>query len=130
MNWSDLHVAAAPALALCVALGLAALVKAHLLSRLLGAPVNVWRWALVWAAILATVVGIAATHVPEWAELIFGIPLILGAYCAVIWSKGFGPEDRELFRKARRSEEHTSELQSLMRSSYAVFCLKKKRKMR
>src|SRR3546814_1038871 len=27
-----------------------------------------------------------------------------------------------------RSEEHTSELQSLMRSSYAVFCLKKKRK--
>src|SRR3546814_3087207 len=28
---------------------------------------------------------------------------------------------------ARRSGEHTSELQSLMRSSYAVFCLKKKR---
>src|SRR3546814_1928854 len=28
-----------------------------------------------------------------------------------------------------RSEEHTSELQSLMRSSYAVFCLKKKRKI-
>src|SRR3546814_1026904 len=27
----------------------------------------------------------------------------------------------------RRSEEHTSELQSLMRSSYAVFCLKKQR---
>src|SRR3546814_11623480 len=29
-------------------------------------------------------------------------------------------------RAARRSEEHTSELQSLMRISYAVFCLKKK----
>src|SRR3546814_2318932 len=29
-----------------------------------------------------------------------------------------------------RSEEHTSELQSLMRSSYAVFCLKKKKKER
>src|SRR3546814_2436936 len=28
--------------------------------------------------------------------------------------------------QARRSEEHTSELQSLMRISYAVFCLKKK----
>src|SRR3546814_7400798 len=28
---------------------------------------------------------------------------------------------------ADRSEEHTSELQSLMRSSYAVFCLKKKK---
>src|SRR3546814_2665409 len=29
-------------------------------------------------------------------------------------------------RLRRRSEEHTSELQSLMRTSYAVFCLKKK----
>src|SRR3546814_7255061 len=29
-------------------------------------------------------------------------------------------------RDCRRSEEHTSELQSLMRTSYAVFCLKKK----
>src|SRR3546814_7293406 len=28
---------------------------------------------------------------------------------------------------ANRSEEHTSELQSLMRTSYAVFCLKKKK---
>src|SRR3546814_7861836 len=33
-------------------------------------------------------------------------------------------------RAVRRSEEHTSELQSLMRNSYAVFCLKKKTKMR
>src|SRR3546814_2816183 len=31
---------------------------------------------------------------------------------------------------AQRSEEHTSELQSLMRISYAVFCLKKKKKKR
>src|SRR3546814_956302 len=30
--------------------------------------------------------------------------------------------------RIRRSEEHTSELQSLMRISYAVFCLKKKTK--
>src|SRR3546814_8698043 len=30
--------------------------------------------------------------------------------------------------RARRSEEHTSEIQSLMRISYAVFCLKKKKK--
>src|SRR3546814_2051122 len=30
--------------------------------------------------------------------------------------------------RQRRSEEHTSELQSLMRISYAVFCLKKKKK--
>src|SRR3546814_3739947 len=32
-------------------------------------------------------------------------------------------------RYPRRSEEHTSELQSLMRISYAVFCLKKKNNM-
>src|SRR3546814_3103731 len=31
-------------------------------------------------------------------------------------------------RHRKRSEEHTSELQSLMRISYAVFCLKKKKK--
>src|SRR3546814_9918305 len=39
---------------------------------------------------------------------------------------------RRLYRqpcrgRARRSEEHTSELQSLMRTSYAVFCLQKKK---
>src|SRR3546814_7309081 len=50
-----------------------------------------------------------------------------------------GPEDRSIYRydrdaliaaieavKSERSEEHTSELQSLMSISYAVFCLKKK----
>src|SRR3546814_8427043 len=35
---------------------------------------------------------------------------------------------RALTEAAGRSEEHTSELQSLMRISYAVFCLKKKKK--
>src|SRR3546814_5787188 len=34
----------------------------------------------------------------------------------------------ESWMKAIRPEEHTSELQSLMRISYAVFCLKKKKK--
>src|SRR3546814_4466546 len=35
--------------------------------------------------------------------------------------------NRALVSQASRSEEHTSELQSLMRISYAVFCLKKKK---
>src|SRR3546814_7078080 len=35
-----------------------------------------------------------------------------------------------IFMAVWRSEEHTSELQSLMRISYAVFCLKKKKKRR
>src|SRR3546814_9422555 len=53
----------------------------------------------------------------DWAKL-------LGARvaCAVFW---FNPLVWML-----RSEEHTSELQSLMRISYAVFCLKKKKKKR
>src|SRR3546814_3630867 len=36
-------------------------------------------------------------------------------------------ERRRQGHTAMRSEEHTSELQSLMRNSYAVFCLKKKK---
>src|SRR3546814_10025679 len=43
-----------------------------------------------------------------------------------------GPADRRPLLHAAgqfaRSEEHTSELQSLMRTSYAVFCLKKKKR--
>src|SRR3546814_10094949 len=35
-------------------------------------------------------------------------------------------EERQEETRRQRSEEHTSELQSLMRNSYAVFCLKKK----
>src|SRR3546814_5469994 len=37
--------------------------------------------------------------------------------------------DREAQAHVDSSEEHTSELQSLMRNSYAVFCLKKKKKV-
>src|SRR3546814_3395924 len=48
-------------------------------------------------------------------------------------SSAMGVTPRELGRSgdhgSPRSEEHTSELQSLMRISYAVFCLKKKTKL-
>src|SRR3546814_2113592 len=43
--------------------------------------------------------------------------------CPLNWPAGMGGT-------FERSEEHTSELQSLMRISYAVFCLKKKKKDR
>src|SRR3546814_7925024 len=39
-----------------------------------------------------------------------------------------GLVESEKHRQWTRSEEHTSELQSLMRISYAVFCLKKKKR--
>src|SRR3546814_8683252 len=44
--------------------------------------------------------------------------------------KSCGPRWRIEPSSQSRSEEHTSELQSLMRISYAVFCLKKKTKKR
>src|SRR3546814_1338149 len=45
--------------------------------------------------------------------------------CVAQWDRPYGSPLRH--RSALRSEEHTSELQSLMRISYAVFCLKKKK---
>src|SRR3546814_15768564 len=46
------------------------------------------------------------------------------------WSQGYGRWVRDVFvwtKAPLRSEEHTSELQSLMRISYAVFCLKQQK---
>lgn len=99
--------AAGPAIALCLALGMASILKARLLSHLLGAPVSGWRWALIWAAAAAAVVGYLATMIPEWGELIFGIPLILLTFGAVIWRRGFTHEDRVLFRRTPAGEKAT-----------------------
>src|SRR3546814_8324987 len=52
---------------------------------------------------------------------------VAGQDAALDWhDRAVGNDD--LDHAAGRSEEHTSELQSLMRISYAVFCLKKKNK--
>src|SRR3546814_5467016 len=48
------------------------------------------------------------------------VELMRGTYASVAAAKS------EIEHLLSRSEEHTSELQSLMRNSYAVFCLKKK----
>src|SRR3546814_13499183 len=47
-------------------------------------------------------------------------------YSDVLLTKSGGETERQVYF-VQRSEEHTSELQSLMRISYAVFCLKKKK---
>lgn len=97
-------VAAAPALALCLALGVGAFIKARLLSRLLDAPINAWRWPLLSAAGIACIVGAGFVALPprfEWVELVVGVWTILGVYGLVIWRWGFGPEDRALFRKQK-----------------------------
>src|SRR3546814_1851594 len=62
-------------------------------------------------------------------------PIAFFVLVAILFPFAIGPDSRLLARAGAgvawvaallRSEEHTSELQSLMRNSYAVFCLKKK----
>jgi O-antigen/teichoic acid export membrane protein len=103
--------AAGPALALALGLGLASILKANLLGRLLGAPVQAWRWPLIWAAAAAAIVGWLVTALPksfEWAELVFGMPLILLTFGAIIWRWGFTQADRALFKLRKRDLEEPS----------------------
>ena len=108
LEWPIMYQATGPAVALVLALGFASIAKSRLLSNILGQPVSGWRWPLIWAAAAAMVVGQIAIRLPEWAELLFGIPAILGAFGAVLWLKGFGPEDRELFRMKKEDIEELS----------------------
>ena len=93
----DAIAAAGPAIALMLMLGVASIAKAGLARRLLGAGVNGWRWPLIAASGAGAAVGALFTMLPEWTELLFGVPAILAAYGAVIWYRGFGAEDRMLF---------------------------------
>src|SRR3546814_6198493 len=64
-------------------------------------------------------IGLFLPNVPHYVAAYYGA-LAAGA-TVVNFSPLYTPRELE------RSEEHTSELQSLMRISYAVFCLKKKK---
>ena len=97
-DWPEKVQAAGPAMALALALALASVLKARLLGKLLDAPVSGWRWPLVWAATGAALIGYFVTLLPEWLELVIGIPIILGTFGAIIWKRGFTHEDRVLFR--------------------------------
>ena len=91
--------ATGPAIGLCVALGFASIAKSRLLCRKLGAPVSGWRWDLAWATSAGVIVGAAVRLLlPQTLQLILGVPAIMAAFGAILWTKGFGPEDRELFR--------------------------------
>ena len=101
LGWSSMHQAAMPALALMLSLAFSSFLKTKLLSRLLQVRISIWRWVLVWSISAAALLGYGATQLPEWLELLVGIPVILAAYCYVIWTRGFGEEDRALFKKSR-----------------------------
>jgi hypothetical protein len=91
--------ATGPAIGLCVALGFASIAKSWLLKRELGAPVSGWRWDLAWATAAGVIAGAFVRFaIPEGWQLVLGVPLIFVAFFSVLWTKGFKPEDRQLFR--------------------------------
>jgi O-antigen/teichoic acid export membrane protein len=91
--------ATGPAIGLCIALAFASITKSRLLAKELRERVSGWRWDLAWATAAGVVAGaIVRMLLPQTWQLIVGVPAILLAFGAVLWTKGFGPEDRELFR--------------------------------
>src|SRR3546814_1807453 len=69
---------------------------------------------------------IVAPQHPVWAE-IEGLPRRMARDIGRKFDAQAAPDLALAVPRIDRSEEHTSELQSLMRISYAVFCLKKKK---
>src|SRR3546814_10205792 len=70
--------------------------------------------------------GITGTRIPEKIGIVMKLRIVANALYgpAAEWKRIVLTAHRS---RKLRSEEHTSELQSLMRISYAVFCLKKKK---
>ncbi len=111
IGWDMAHQATGPAIALCLALGFASIAKSLLLRKNLGARVSGWRMDILYATAAGLVVGIPVRlYLPELWQLVIGIPAILVAFGVVVWTMGFGPEDRELFRlrKADIEELHAN----------------------
>src|SRR3546814_3244389 len=75
--------------------------------------------------ILATIPNLPLADVPEDADENDNVEVALHGTPPTF---DFAPREHDDIAPAR-SEEHTSELQSLMRISYAVFCLKKTKKI-
>src|SRR3546814_1307109 len=67
----------------------------------------------------------------QTGQAIEGIMIIMGVYLTISLSISVFMNwyNKHIALVERRSEEHTSELQSLMRISYAVFCLNKKQEI-
>src|SRR3546814_4988823 len=93
-----------------------------------------------WPAGSSSGVGCTGRSGGDWGSIVSGFGLGSGSgLLAMVFLLGLstngraeamhaGVDAQPARRQHRRSEEHTSELQSLMRISYAVFCLKKKKK--
>src|SRR3546814_8947665 len=102
-------------------------------------PISIVRWQV--AAVAATISLVSMPLTAIWFLVLGPLTLVLGAVAAALARSP--RRTTEILGLAGgiglgllagpvvyRSEEHTSELQSLMRISYAVFCLKKKNNIR
>src|SRR3546814_1742033 len=90
---------------------------------------RIW-WLLLGVGIAATIFRGAYEQIgntlPLWIDT--GVDrVLLGFTIPMTWFQSLNPLLVISMTPLLRSEEHTSELQSLMRISYAVFCLKKKK---
>src|SRR3546814_8839623 len=105
----------------------------HRFERLLQARADLRRELQFWEARFAPLLASSKPIPPReivWAEIearinhptVTPIKAVASAAPRSLW------QTWAVAASAARSEEHTSELQSLMRISYAVFCLKKKKK--
>ena len=103
LGWPATWQAAGPAAALAISVSCSSVLKSWLLSRLLGHSVRDFRPAFLLAIAVSSLVGAAVMLLParyEWAEMVVGVPLIVGSYAAVLWRGAFRPEDRALFQRA------------------------------
>jgi O-antigen/teichoic acid export membrane protein len=104
LGYPPAYQAVGPAVALATSLLLGSVIKAWLLSRLLGTSVSGFRWGLIAAMVAGAGMGVAISKLPEWTQLTLGVPLILAAYFVVLIKLAFGPEDRALFRKMPKEQ--------------------------
>ena len=104
MGFPPAYQAVGPALALACSLAIGSVIKAWLLSHLLGSSVSGLRWGLFAAMVACAGTGVMISKMPEWLQLTVGIPIMLAAYFAVLLKLAFGPEDRALFQKMPKEQ--------------------------
>jgi hypothetical protein len=94
-------------------LGFSSIAKSWLLKSTLGARVSGLRWELAWATASGILAGVVVRlWLPQSLQLVIGVPVILIAFFAVLWTTGFTPEDRELFTMGKHEVRELREAEA------------------
>src|SRR3546814_5255831 len=102
----------------------------NVIGGVIGVTLAFMGWG-VWALVISRLITAASASVILWRATDFRPSFSFSfAHLRSIGRFSTHQLGSQLLGQANRSEEHTSELQSLMRNSYAVFCLKKKKKQK